>query len=118
MTNAERRVAPRLPLRAYAQVATSDIHWDAHVLDISRSGARIALLREHNFTLGTGLKLTIEFIDTASDSETLRLHGLVAHIKAHVLGLELEPDSTEDRIRLDRLLKVLSQSQQEPPPTS
>lgn len=117
-TEKEKRHTQRLPLRAYAQIAHSNTHWDAHVLDISPTGARIAVLQEHPFTPGTGLKLTIEFIDTASDSETLLMHGLVAHCKEHILGVELEPNSTADRVLLERLLVNLNQSPPAPPPAS
>ncbi|HEY7886533.1 MAG TPA: PilZ domain-containing protein [Cellvibrionaceae bacterium] len=114
----EKRHAARLPLKAYAQIISSNDRWDAHVLDISPTGARIAVLREHPFTQGTGLKLVVEFIDTASDSETLMMHGLVAHSKDHVLGLDLEPNTTSDRILLEQLLKKLTPSPQAPPPVS
>src|SRR5690606_30857614 len=104
----EKRQAPRLPLRAYAQIIASSQRWDAHVLDISPTGARIAVLREHPFNQGTGLKLVVEFIDTASDSETLMMHGLVVHCQDHILGLDLEPNTTADRILLEQLLKKLT----------
>ena len=114
----EKRRASRLPLKAYAQVTSSNERWHAHVLDISASGAKIALLHDHPFTQGSGLKLVIEFIDTASDSETLMMHGLVAHAKAHILGLDLQPNTTADRILLEQLLEKLTPSPPAPPPAS
>lgn len=114
----EKRQAPRLPLRAYAQINHANERWNAHVLDISPTGARIAILEDHPFTSGMGVKLTVEFIDTDSDSETLLLHGLVAHSRDHVVGLDLEPNSTADRILLERLLDKLTPSPPTPPPAS
>ncbi len=106
----EKRHAPRLPLRAYAQVKHANHHWSAHILDISLTGARIAVLEEHPFTSGMGVKLTVEFIDTDSDSETLLMHGLVVHSRDHIVGLDLEPNSTADRVLLEQLLNKLTSS--------
>lgn len=119
-SEADKRQAPRLPLRAYAQVSHANQRWSAHVLDISPTGARIAVLEEHPFAPGMGVKLTVEFIDTDSDSETLLMHGLVVHSLEHVVGLDLEPNSTADRVLLERLLDKLTStpSPPAPPPVS
>jgi len=108
----DRRQYPRLPLRAYAQMQYSSKGWEAHLLDISASGIKLGLLSEHLLRKGDALRVHIMLDDfpafTHSGKKSLHLHGRLAHVRDHILGLEFQPDTPADKNLLDELLTQLS----------
>lgn len=108
----ERRRHPRLKLRAYAEMQYSSKGWEAHVLDISESGARLAILSEHLLRKGDPLRVQIILDDLeglATTKKSLNLHGRLAHVREHILGFEFQPDTPTDKTQLDFLLEYLHQ---------
>ena len=59
----DKRRHPRFPLRAYADLQYSTKKWEAHVLDLSESGARLAILGEHLLQKGDPLRVHIQLDD-------------------------------------------------------
>lgn len=112
--NENRRETPRHPVRAYASLIHETDHWNVHLLDMSASGARFALLEEYDLNPGDRISLTIELDDVRSpDMEGLidesahklmRLRGTVVHCNQHMLGVEYQPVSEVDRILMTMLL--------------
>jgi len=109
----ERRNAPRYPVRTDAALQIENKNWSAHLLDISATGARFAILDEHLLKPGDEVTLTIE-LDDVSPTDTLnslassplKLHGKVVHAREHIIGLLL---ITENQIENEKLRKLLDQ---------
>lgn len=103
----EKRRYPRFPLRAYAELQYSTKTWEAHVLDLSETGARLALLDEHLLQKGDALRVHIDLDNlslVASDKKHLNLHGRIVHVREHVLGFDFQPDTPIDKTVLYELL--------------
>lgn len=107
----ERRQHPRLPLRAYAQLQYASKRWDAHVLDISATGARLALLSEHLLRAGDRLHVDILLDEDTPQPQQLHLQGQLVHIREHILGYQFSPASAADGERLQQLLAELAHPQ-------
>lgn len=109
-----RRDTPRHPVRAYASLTHESGHWNGHLLDISASGARFALLENYDLNPGDRINLTIELEDIKSPDldqvldqsahKLIRLRGTVIHHREHMLGVEYQPLSEVDRILMTMLL--------------
>lgn len=109
-----RRETPRHPVRAYASLMHESEHWNVHLLDMSASGARFALLEEYDFSPGDRVSLTIELEDVRapdldlvideSAHKMMRLRGTIVHCHEHMLGVEYQPISEVDRILMTMLL--------------
>jgi hypothetical protein len=111
----ERRRNSRFPLRAHAQMQYSSKKWEAHVLDISSTGARLAILSEHLLRKGDSLRVQIvldEQESSASAKKSLNLHGRLAHVREHIFGYEFQPDTPADKIALDELLNLIADDDQ------
>lgn len=108
----ERRNAPRFPLRAYASVKTSNKEWSAHLLDISATGARLAILDEHSLQIGDSLLLILELEDlnNPQPGKSLELAGKVVHLREHIVGILLTNLQTEQDQLLQLLLSEFTQS--------
>lgn len=105
--NADRRHQPRFPMRAYAQLAYSTKQWEVHVLDMSMTGARIALLGEHLLRAGDHIKLFIDSNEIGlhdAAKKDLIMHGKIVHIRDHILGIEHQPATEKDKELLVLLL--------------
>jgi c-di-GMP-binding flagellar brake protein YcgR len=104
----ERRLHPRLPIRAYAQLQYGAEQWEVHLLDISLSGAKLALLDEHPLTSGARFNLHVtiepEGLVSASIPQTIELQATLVHLCEHLLGVEYRPVSKADSEALVRLL--------------
>lgn len=116
-TPEERRKNSRFPLRAHAQMQYSSKSWEAHVLDLSSTGARLAILSEHLLRRGDSLRVQIVLDEQAPDDtiklrnpskKSLNLHGRLAHVREHILGYEFQPDTPADKTALDELLHVIA----------
>ncbi len=111
MNNNERRTSPRYPLRAFAELGSSDKEWAAHVLDISFYGARIALLDEYNLCAGDPIRLRLEIPEMEVPEGMLpylHLQGTLVHQQEHMLGIQYEPASELDAELLKKILVSLN----------
>lgn len=109
-----RRDTPRHPVRAYASLMHESRHWNVHLLDMSASGARLALLEDYDLKPGDRINLTIELEDIRSPDlepvidenahKIMRLRATVVHRREHMLGIEYQPVSEVDRILIAMLL--------------
>jgi hypothetical protein len=110
MEQDDRRIYPRYPLRAFAQLDSSNKAWAVHLLDISYTGARIALLDDYELSTGAGINLRLE-IPSAQRSESmppyLYLQGTLVHQQEHMLGIQYEPTSAQDAELLTQILANL-----------
>lgn len=103
----DKRRHPRFPLRAYADLQYSTKKWESHVLDLSESGARLAILGEHLLQKGDPLRLHIQLDDInllTSQKKQLSLHGKLVHVREHLLGFEFQADTPVDKTLLYELL--------------
>lgn len=113
MSDEDKRRHPRFPLRAYADLQYSTKKWEAHVLDLSESGARLAILGEHMLQKGDPLRVHIQLDDInllTSPKKQLSLHGRLAHVREHLLGFEFQPDTPVDKTLLYELLTQIENS--------
>lgn len=109
-TAEEKRRHPRFPLRAMAELQYSTKGWEAHILDISESGARLVILSEHLLQKGDSLRVHIHLDDinlVASSKKLLNLHGRLIHVRGQHLGFEFQPDTPADRTLLYELLTLI-----------
>jgi hypothetical protein len=103
----DRREFQRYPLRAFAELGRSNKTWNAHVLDISAQGARIALLDEYDLQKGVTVRIKIELLNKKNPDGTqayLHLNGIIAHQQKHILGIFYQPDTECDAQLLKNLL--------------
>lgn len=110
----ERRETPRHPVRAHAYMTNTEHSWHVHLLDMSASGARLAVLDEHRLKPGDSVNLMIELeevrdpdIQSLIDDQAhkiLRLRGNLVHLCEHMLGVEYRPLSEVDQVLLAMLL--------------
>lgn len=106
----DKRRHPRFPLRAVAELQYSTKSWEAHVTDISESGARMVILSEHLLQKGDPLRVHIQLDDlnlVASTKKLLNLHGRLIHVREQHLGFEFQPDTPADRTLLYELLTLI-----------
>ena len=111
---ADKRKHPRFPLRAYAELQYSTKSWEAHVLDLSESGARLVILSEHLLQKGDTLRVHIQLEDlnlVASNKKLLNLHGRLIHVREQHLGFEFQPDTPADKTLLYELLTSVENEQ-------
>lgn len=110
----ERRESPRHPVRAYAFMMHATNNWHVHLIDMSSTGARLAVLEEHRLQPGDDVNLTIELEDIRDPDikplideqahKVLRLRGTLVHLREHMLGVEYRPISEVDQVLLSLLL--------------
>ncbi|MFC3117251.1 PilZ domain-containing protein [Cellvibrio fontiphilus] len=106
----DKRRHPRFPLRAYAELQYSTKTWEAHVLDLSENGARLALLDEHLLQKGDALRVHVDVENlnlVASNKKRLDIHGRIVHVREHILGFEFQPDTPVDKTLLYELLMLV-----------
>lgn len=88
--DSDQRSAPRFRCRCYANLDATPKHWDAHLINVSISGALVAVLNDHRLTQGQPLAITIEF-----DDQDITLRGEIAHVKDHYIGIHYAELSQE-----------------------
>jgi hypothetical protein len=111
MTDDDRRICPRYPLRAFAALCNSEKEWAAHVLDISYHGARVALLDEYHLCAGDAIQLRLEVPELRVPPGTLPylyLNGTLVHQQEHMLGIQYEPASEQDGELLKQILSSIN----------
>ena len=106
MTNPhlDKRNSERFRYRCDATLCATDKHWTGHLLNISETGALVAVLENNTLNVGDRIELTVE----QDEREDITLMGSVAHTKTHYVGLRCDPVSSEDREQLFATLKALS----------
>ena len=113
LSDDDKRRNPRFPLRAYADLQYSTKKWEAHILDLSESGARVAILGEHLLQKGDPLRVHIQLAEMnllTSPKKQLSLHGRLIHVREHLLGFEFQPDTPVDKTLLHELLTYIENS--------
>lgn len=106
--NTDRRQDPRYSIRARAHLACVKGEWEVHLLDMSLSGAKFALLDEHALEADDIVALSIdttEFHLPDSTHKKIHLRGTLVHSRQHMLGVEYKPFSEIDKQLLILLLK-------------
>lgn len=98
----ERRTNERYEHRGYCTIVSSDASWTGHVLNLSESGALVAVLEPHDLKADESITLNLE-LETGS---TTILHGRVVHLRDHLLGLECSPHTDEDMQKLREFLQT------------
>jgi len=109
----DKRYFPRINYRAHAHLTTCHDNFNVHILDLSFSGALVALIRKHDLHPGEEVVLTIElprkdWKSTSSDPtdcHTLKMQGRLAHQRDHFLGIECRASGIDNQARLRQLLE-------------
>lgn len=101
--SSNQRAEPRYAHRTYGQLITASNSYSAHIINLSASGALIAILDTHDIQAGTEITLEIE-----TDSGTIfTMKGSVTHTKEHYVGLQCEPDGTHNEARMQSVIDEL-----------
>jgi hypothetical protein len=103
--NSDHRTSPRYRCRCYATVLSTNLTWDAHLLNLSQNGALIGVIIEHNIQADDKIELLIEL----GQNDVLNLKGHVAHVKDHYIGIECAPLTESDYARHISKLEELGQ---------
>lgn len=100
----DRRRALRVNLRTHTNLTTADGGCAAHLLNISETGALVAVIEPHQLSAGEAITLDIEL----PEGQQARLEGHVAHVKEHLLGLDCTPATEVDAERIEAAVGRLS----------
>lgn len=95
----ERRIEERIPFRAYATLITSSDQLAAHLLNISRNGALIAVIQGHSLKSSDEISLRIETEDIQ-----FCIDGWVAHVRDHYVGIQGRPSKAGDKAQLEAFI--------------
>lgn len=95
-----RRGNNRLYYRSYGTLSNDHNQWPVHIINISLSGALVAIICEHTLREETAIHLTVELLE----GEAIIMHGKVLHVKDHYIGLHCEPKKQTDKNRLANIL--------------
>lgn len=90
--NSDQRKDQRYRCRCYATVLSTSTTWEAHLLNLSQSGALVGVIVDHGIQADDPIELLIEI----SEGETLNLKGAVAHVNEHYVGIKCEPLTQND----------------------
>ncbi|MFL0800919.1 MAG: PilZ domain-containing protein [Agarilytica sp.] len=97
--DSNRRNEERIPHRAYATLITAKNQYAAHLLNISRNGALIAVIHEHDLKSADEISLRVE-----TEEIQFELNGWVAHVRDHYLGMTGRPSNEKGRSQLDKFI--------------
>ena len=84
----------------------SETSWPVYIINISMQGALIALLDEHPVDEGMVVTLQVEL----PNAKSVMMHGNVAHVKEHYIGLDCQPNEDQEQALLEQLLKEMGES--------
>lgn len=85
----EKRRYKRSQIRAYARLIINGEEYEAYLLDLSRGGARFAIIDDHEISPRDEVKLIVE------GEPEIELNGRVAHCKEHHVGMDCGDDGVE-----------------------
>ena len=106
----DRRRALRVQLRTHSNLVTADGGCTAHLVNISESGALIAVIEPHQLSAGEAIALDVEL----PNGTTARMEGHIAHVKDHMLGLDCTAATDADAERLDAVIAELAKDIYQP----
>ncbi len=109
MNNEERRFSARFSVRTFAYLVFDGREWAAHILDLSLTGARLALLDEYHINAGDVIELRLEIPELkvpANVQPFIHLEATLIHQKEHMLGIKHKPKTELDDTLLKQLLTV------------
>jgi len=107
MSEENQRVAERYRYRCYATVLSSQAKWEAHLLNISESGALVGVIDTHDMSENDGVELLVE----VNENEFLNLVGTVMHVNEHYVGMRCEPRTQTDFALLNSQLREIRADQ-------
>ena len=99
----ERRQTERQEHRGYGTLTNSEASWPVCIINISMHGALIAILDDHPIEEGMVITLQVELANGSS----VIMHGSVAHVKDHYIGLDCTPNDDQEQSALEALLKEM-----------
>ena len=102
MTN--RRVHDRYVYRDYASITTGELSISCHIINISKKGALVAVLSDHDFKVDDTLTLHIEI-----EGDIVKLKSRITHTKDHFIGLECATTDELSEEKLNRFIDGLHQ---------
>lgn len=102
----DRRRALRVQLRSDSSLITADGSCEAHLLNLSESGALLAVLEDHQLVAGEAISIEIAL----PGAGTACMEGHIAHIKDHLLGLDCTPAADEDARKIEAVIDQLTQA--------
>lgn len=97
----ERRTSERVEYRGYCTILFGDQSWMGNIVDISRTGALVAILEGYQLKRNDKVTLNVDL----ADGTVAMLQGRIAHIKAHFVGMECVPHSEKDTLKLEQFLR-------------
>jgi PilZ domain len=104
----ERRQAQRYPVRTLATLEFAEENWEVHLLDISATGVRFAILDEHELKPGDLINLVVQPEEnptaTSTSNSPIQLHGKVVHAREHIIGLSLLIENENESKKLAELI--------------
>ncbi len=92
MNDSNQRTAQRYRCRCYATVLSTNTTWEAHLINLSHTGALVGVIVDHSIEADEPIELLIEL----SEDEVINLKGSVAHVKEHYIGIKCEPLTQND----------------------
>ncbi len=102
--NDERRRAERYPHRAHATLMVNNNAYPAHIINISVIGALVAVVDEHEIEEDQEIAIDIE-----SEVGNFSMHGTVAHVKNHYIGLECVPPDDTSKETIQRVIESINE---------
>lgn len=98
----EKRKFARYPHRAYCTLSLASDVCPAYLLNISKTGALVAIIDENPVKAGDKVEITLE-----DESAPIHLSGRVAHVKNHYIGVECPDMTAENHARITAIIENL-----------
>ncbi len=105
----DRRRDLRVTLRSYSNLTTADGACTAHLLNISETGALVAIIEPHQLAAGEAVNLEIDL----PGGDSLLMEGHIAHVREHLLGLDCAPATEADATKIQCLVDQLTATSHE-----
>lgn len=104
LKNDERRQFERHSTRAQGTLITAESNWPVYVINLSYSGALIAILDKHKLEEEESITLHLEL----EHAGRVIAHGRIAHLKEHYVGLEFSGHGEADRAKLKKVIEFVA----------
>lgn len=105
----DKRKHARYPHRAYCTLTLANDACPAYLLNISKSGALVAIIDENPVKAGDSVEITID-----DSIAPIHLIGRVAHVKNHYIGIECPDLSEENHRRISTIIENLEKKAAQP----